>query len=87
MWRSYKTVKTMLRKLPEPDLSGQWPANAQDICNSISKQLEKEQKYFDKSSDKFKMSLFGRSHARILYRLYAGIDLVENYLRLHSRVR
>jgi predicted transcriptional regulator len=85
MWRSYKTVKTLLRKLPVPDLLGQWPANAQDICNLISQQLERQQQYFDKSSDSFKKSVCGRSLARMLYKLYAGVDQVENHLRLLSR--
>ena len=86
MWHSYKTVKTLLRELPEPDLAGQWPENAQDICNSISQKLERQQQYFDKSSDNFKKSVCGRSLARMLYRLYAGVGQVEDYLRLHPRV-
>jgi hypothetical protein len=85
MWRSYKTVKTLLRKLPEPDLLGQWPAIAQDICNSISQQLERQQQYFDNRPDTWKKSVCGRSHARMLYRLHAGVDHVENHLRLLSR--
>ena len=76
----------MLRILPKAGLAGQLPANAQNICNSISQQLERQQQYFDKSSDNFKKSMFGRCHARMLYRLYAGVDQVENCIGSHSRV-